>query len=71
VIGDGTHQERRGHRGAEQAYLIERSARTIKPAEANGERQAQQKPEEHLHTETGHAKFLKKIAQVPIIPFCF
>jgi hypothetical protein len=50
---------------------LERPAHPIEPAEANGERQAEQEPEEHLRTETGHPQFLKKVAQVAIVPFRF
>ena len=52
-----------------QADLIEGSARPVEPAEANREREAEQEPKEHLHTEAGHAQFLEKVAQIAVVPF--
>jgi hypothetical protein len=69
VVGDRTHQECRGHSSADQADLIESTARPVEPAEANREWEAEQESEEHLHAETGHAQLLEQVAQIAIVPF--
>ena len=66
VVCDGRGQQSRRNRGDEDVEQVQVPLRMVEFRELAGERQREQEPEQHLHSEARDAELLQQLGQVPV-----